>query len=56
MAQGMTQGSNKKGFVDYILGEQPTGVGYDYVDSISFAFDMNRYYQGSPNPRLEKLR
>ena len=30
--------------------------GYDYVDSISFAFDKNRYYQGSPNPRLEKLR
>ena len=30
--------------------------GYDYVDSISFAFDKNRYYQGRPNPRLEKLR
>ena len=30
--------------------------GYDYVDSISFAFDKNRYYEGSPNPRLEKLR
>ena len=30
--------------------------GYDYVDSISFAFDKNRYYQGSPNPRLEELR
>ena len=30
--------------------------GYDYVDSCSFAFDKNRYYQGSPNPRLEKLR
>ena len=30
--------------------------GYDYVDSTSFAFDKNRYYQGSPNPRLEKLR
>jgi len=30
--------------------------GYDYVDSTSFAFDKNRYYQGTPNPRLEKLR
>lgn len=30
--------------------------GYDYVDSCSFAFDKNRYYQGSPNSRLEKLR
>lgn len=30
--------------------------GYDFVDSISFAFDKNRYYQGSPNPRLEKMR
>ena len=30
--------------------------GYDYVDSKSFAFDKNRYYQGTPNPRLEKLR
>ena len=30
--------------------------GYDYVDSCPFAFDKNRYYQGSPNPRLEKLR
>ena len=30
--------------------------GYDYVDSISFAFDKNRYYEGGPNPRLEKLR
>ncbi|MBO4314927.1 MAG: DKNYY domain-containing protein, partial [Prevotella sp.] len=30
--------------------------GYDYVDSISFAFDKNRYYEGCPNPRLEKLR
>ncbi len=30
--------------------------GYDFVDSCSFAFDKNRYYQGSPNPRLEKLR
>ena len=28
----------------------------DYVDSISFAFDKNRYYEGSPNPRLKKLR
>ena len=30
--------------------------GYDYVESQSFAFDRNRYYQGTPNPRLEKLR
>ncbi|MBQ6204834.1 MAG: DKNYY domain-containing protein [Prevotella sp.] len=30
--------------------------GYDYVISQSFAFDKNRYYQGNPNPRLEKLR
>ena len=30
--------------------------GYDFVVSTSFAFDKNRYYQGSPNPRLEKLR
>lgn len=30
--------------------------GYDFVDSCSFAFDKNRYYQGCPNPRLEKLR
>lgn len=30
--------------------------GYDYVESQSFAFDKNRYYQGNPNPRLEKLR
>lgn len=30
--------------------------GYDYVDSCSFAFDKNRYYQGNPNLRLEKLR
>ena len=30
--------------------------GYDYVESQSFAFDKNRYYQGTPNPRLEKLR
>ena len=30
--------------------------GYDYVISKSFAFDKNRYYEGSPNPRLEKLR
>jgi hypothetical protein len=30
--------------------------GYDFVDSVSFAFDKNRYYQGIPNPRLEKLR
>ena len=30
--------------------------GYDCVDSVSFAFDKNRYYQGNPNPRLEKLR
>ena len=30
--------------------------GYDYVTSQSFAFDKNRYYQGTPNPQLEKLR
>ena len=30
--------------------------GYDYVESQSYAFDKNRYYQGNPNPRLEKLR
>ena len=30
--------------------------GYDYVESQSFAFDKNRYYQGNPNPGLEKLR
>ena len=30
--------------------------GYDYVESKGFAFDKNRYYEGSPNPRLEKLR
>lgn len=30
--------------------------GYDFVDSCSFAFDKNRYYQSCPNPRLEKLR
>ena len=30
--------------------------GYDYVTSQSFAFDKNRYYKGTPNPRLEKLR
>ena len=30
--------------------------GYDFVDTCSFAFDKNRYYKGSPNPRLEQLR
>ncbi len=30
--------------------------GYDYVAGQAFAFDKNRYYQGSPNPRIEKLR
>ena len=30
--------------------------GYDYVESQSFAFDKNRYYQGTPNPLLEILR
>ena len=30
--------------------------GYDFVDSTGFAFDKNRYYEGSPNPRLEQLR
>jgi hypothetical protein len=24
--------------------------------TFSFSFDKNRYYQGRPNPRLEKLR
>ena len=30
--------------------------GYDFVADQSFAFDKNRYYQGTPNPRIEKLR
>ena len=30
--------------------------GYDYVAGQAFAFDKNRYYQGTPNPRIEKLR
>ena len=30
--------------------------GYDFVESQPFAFDKKRYYQGRPNPRLEKLR
>ena len=30
--------------------------GYDFVESQPFAFDKNRYYQGHPNPLLEKLR
>ena len=30
--------------------------GYDCVAGQSFAFDKNRYYQGTPNPRIEKLR
>ena len=30
--------------------------GYDFVEEQSFAFDKNRYYQGTPNPRIEKLR
>lgn len=30
--------------------------GYDFVAEQSFAFDKNRYYQGTPNPRIEKLR
>ena len=30
--------------------------GYDFVAGQSFAFDKNRYYQGTPNPRIEKLR
>lgn len=30
--------------------------GYDYVDSISFAFDKNRYYKGYPTPLTEKLK
>jgi hypothetical protein len=30
--------------------------GYDFVAEQSFAFDKNRYYEGTPNPRIEKLR
>ena len=30
--------------------------GYDFVAGQSFAFDKNRYYQGAPNSRIEKLR
>ena len=30
--------------------------GYDNVTRQSFAFDKNRYYEGTPNPRIEKLR
>jgi hypothetical protein len=30
--------------------------GYDFVAAQSFAFDKSRYYQGTPNPRIEKLR
>lgn len=30
--------------------------GYDFVAAQSFAFDKNHYYQGTPNPRIEKLR
>lgn len=30
--------------------------GYDYVDSVAFAFDKNRYYEGHPTPLTEKLR
>ncbi len=30
--------------------------GHDFVAGQSFAFDKNRYYQGTPNPRIEKLR
>lgn len=30
--------------------------GYDYVDSISFAFDKNKYYMGHPTPLTEKLK
>lgn len=30
--------------------------GYDYVDSVSFAFDKNRYYEGHPTPHTEKLK
>ena len=42
----------------YYLGiDVPSFIcGYDYVESQPFAFDKNRYYQGTPNPRLEQLR
>ena len=30
--------------------------GYDFVAEQSFAFDKNRYYEGTPNPRIEKMR
>lgn len=30
--------------------------GYDYVDSIYFAFDRNRYYEGHPTSLTEKLK
>ncbi|WP_278372342.1 DKNYY domain-containing protein [Segatella bryantii] len=30
--------------------------GYDFVVEKSFAFDKSRYYEGTPNPRIEKLR
>ncbi len=30
--------------------------GYDFVDEQSFAFDKNRYYQGTPSQRTENLR
>lgn len=30
--------------------------GYDFDDEMSFAFDKNRYYEGRPTPRIEKLR
>lgn len=30
--------------------------GFDFVTEQSFAFDKCRYYQGTPNPRIEKLR
>lgn len=30
--------------------------GYEFISGQSFAFDKNRYYQGTSNPRIEKLR
>lgn len=30
--------------------------GYDFVDSVSFAFDKNRYYEGHPTNLIEKLK
>ena len=30
--------------------------GYDFVDSVSFAFDKNKYYKGLPTSRTEQLK